>query len=633
MDEPVRKRRMPQRTQPHIVEDKSWFEFGSSIPEGWVVRDQRGNDYGIDGEVEIFREGFSTGFLYKVQIKGTAEADCGNLRVNISDYADYYSAIALPVMIVLHCQEAGRLYGRWFHSHNPDGMARDKPKSLGFTEDDLLVGAGDRIAGDVQAFYQLRVSRSALPLLLQLERPGTSIAGVSTAYLGLMIRAAIEAVDVPLGLVTEETGEGIGVLRLHNDRIEIDLRGVASFNVGLESQPDGDGITEEEVVATALVGTGVLLDRLGFSDAALPIFERFAEASPLSRRQDVMRRILACFVRSRRVPEAIRLADVLVDQADSAETTDLIAAFGLLLGPLRKRDRDAVREFATKRSNQFETNGDIEGAAKAAWALGAVLSWSEPESAVRYLDRALRLAPEFEREAGMWLDRGAGLFSAGRFTEAAVAYEKAIELGAGGRTPFALADSQMMAGLYSKARTGFSRAIEDNLELATSEAMLKVAALAFIFEMAGGDQSARRPCHARCQGEMRSEGQLLEHLRDNALCGLAWFNLGHIAAAQRNPVLAMERFLVCGICQPWDGEAWAQALVCAFAGGMNEDIAIHISHASRYAYVSNGAGFLSEVERVTRLSGLEPAEQERIFEILEISATTPDSPTLLEETD
>lgn len=617
---------MPQRTHQHIVEDKSWLGFSSSVPEGWVVRDQRGSDYGIDGEVEIFREGFSTGFLYKVQIKGTADADCGNLRVNISDYADYYSAMALPVMIVLHCQEAGKLYGRWFHSHNPDGMGtRDKPKSLGFTEDDLLVGAGDRIARDVQTFYQLRVSRSALPLLLQLERPGTSIAGISTAYLGLMIRAAIEAAGVPLSLVGEETGEAVGVLRLHDDRVEIDLRGVASFNFGLERQPGGNGITEEELVADALVGIGVLLDRLGFSDAALPIFERFAEASRQARRQGVTRRILACFVRSRRVPEAIRLGDVLVDQADSAETADLIAAFGLLSGPLGKRDRDAVKEFATKRSHQFEANGDAEGAAKAAWSLGIVLSWSEPEEAVRYLDRALRLAPELESEARIWLDRGDGLFRAERFKEAAEAYGKAIELGAGGRAPYALADSQMMAGLYSEALTGFSRAIEENLEFATSEAMLKGAALAFISEMAGGDQPARRPCHDRCQGEARSEGQLLEHLRENALCGLAWFNLGHIAAEERDPVLAMERFLVCGICQPWDGEAWAQALVCAFAAGMDEDVATHISHASRYAYVSNAASFVSEVERVTRLSGLQPVEQERIFETLEISATTPDS--------
>ena len=60
---------MGVRTRNHILEDKSRNIFNEIIPEKWVVRD-KGKDYGIDCEVEIFDDyGNPTGIVFYVQLK------------------------------------------------------------------------------------------------------------------------------------------------------------------------------------------------------------------------------------------------------------------------------------------------------------------------------------------------------------------------------------------------------------------------------------------------------------------------------------------------------------------------------------------------------------------------------------
>ncbi len=46
---------MPKRTSEHQVEDISITAIKSRLPRQWVYR-EKGRDYGIDGEIEIFDE-------------------------------------------------------------------------------------------------------------------------------------------------------------------------------------------------------------------------------------------------------------------------------------------------------------------------------------------------------------------------------------------------------------------------------------------------------------------------------------------------------------------------------------------------------------------------------------------------
>lgn len=54
----------------HITDKRAKDLVSSVLPDEWVIRWQS-EDYGIDGEIEIFENGESTGVLFKIQLKGT----------------------------------------------------------------------------------------------------------------------------------------------------------------------------------------------------------------------------------------------------------------------------------------------------------------------------------------------------------------------------------------------------------------------------------------------------------------------------------------------------------------------------------------------------------------------------------
>jgi hypothetical protein len=70
----------PSRTRAHELETESEAAFRAAIPSRWVFR-RKSDDYGIDGEVEIFDlNGKATGHLVLVQLKATDESDPVNAQ-------------------------------------------------------------------------------------------------------------------------------------------------------------------------------------------------------------------------------------------------------------------------------------------------------------------------------------------------------------------------------------------------------------------------------------------------------------------------------------------------------------------------------------------------------------------------
>ncbi len=73
-----------KRPEQHEIDTLARRQFESALPAAWVCRWLK-DDYGIDAEVEVFRNGESTGRVFKVQLKGTTTADVSadGLRVTI----------------------------------------------------------------------------------------------------------------------------------------------------------------------------------------------------------------------------------------------------------------------------------------------------------------------------------------------------------------------------------------------------------------------------------------------------------------------------------------------------------------------------------------------------------------------
>ena len=100
-----------KRIKQHQTEEKAYEQFKACLPDYWVVRSQT-HDYGIDREVEIFKQvkngdAISTGDIFKVQVKGTEDADISKkgdfvkfkLEVNRTSYL--CNEISVPAFFVL----------------------------------------------------------------------------------------------------------------------------------------------------------------------------------------------------------------------------------------------------------------------------------------------------------------------------------------------------------------------------------------------------------------------------------------------------------------------------------------------------------------------------------------------------
>ena len=92
------------RPEQHETDTAARKMLASALPDAWVDRLDKGGDYGIDDEVEIFTEGSTTGLVLLVQRKGFAEKppDEGitELVYDISVKTLHYAELFAPPLVL-----------------------------------------------------------------------------------------------------------------------------------------------------------------------------------------------------------------------------------------------------------------------------------------------------------------------------------------------------------------------------------------------------------------------------------------------------------------------------------------------------------------------------------------------------
>jgi len=105
-----------KRPYQHEIETDALRIFQSTIPRTWVFREQNKDDYGIDGELEIFYNQKTTGMIIKVQLKGTESIEINKAGDTISyqfavDKAEYLcDEIHIPAVFIVCDVLSGNTY-------------------------------------------------------------------------------------------------------------------------------------------------------------------------------------------------------------------------------------------------------------------------------------------------------------------------------------------------------------------------------------------------------------------------------------------------------------------------------------------------------------------------------------------
>jgi len=599
---------MPKRPRQHQLEDQSRLAFRAALPAEWVFRDSL-PDYGIDGEVEIFdKNNVSTGLRFLVQLKATDEPDL-NRALALSfrlDTCCYYHSLDLPVLIVRYHAPLHKLFTKWFDSFDPY-YAKKGSRTITFRmtpQDEWNDGTPSRLSSDLKLRRQLRSSHLDLPLRFILTIPESEIHGVPAAQIASEIRRLAARLPGVIAISNDSSKPAHGSIVIENSKAVVELTTAGSFTLHTSK-----GILVEDTLSKfpsdVLIGVAVALDNMGHSNAAALLIREFATSSYIIGHPEIVIRLAMCMARAHRVAEALQLSEVLFEKREALPAAQLfMIAACIQSDTFSPGERQYLREVMRKRIQRAEEAGDWLDAAVAHYNLGRhLLRPGQERIALRHYRKAVEYDPAYLGRGYFCRELAGILFESGRYRLAAEWYARSISLSEGGGSGALHADALMFAGRYRDAQEAFDAYLASAQE-PESEWRLKAWALRGIRRHVKCEEQERRTIAARelasrmsTDSPEESIHRLEEALRKDALCGLAWFNLGVLHSQARRRDDAFLAFLVASLSQRNDVEAWANAMAL---GIFSEEYRPLVPDIIKTAYSLNGERFSEQLVRFAK---------------------------------
>lgn len=559
--------------------------FEAVLPSGWTFKSVDRGDYGIDGEVEVFEGGVTTGLTFKVQLKGTDAARGGpSVRVR-SDHLLYWASLDVPVLLVLYSSRPGALHGRWTAGVGADRVGAGRSAApdrvtVAFAPEHLLDrAAAGELAGQVRLLRDLK--RGKFPRPVPLTLGVTAPPGARLTRDGL--RAAVWRLDTARSVVRAARA-GEPAVAIDVDTTAGTVRAALPLGFGTGTYRVAGGYPDAAVGVTlagdVLVLVALLLARLGRSADAADVAVLGGPRSSLLTNPEVAGEIGQVFADERRARDAWTLARPLLE-AGAAD----------ILGPTCSWSRCRCGWTCCRtttsgvlrglRQAQAEALGERPGAATAWYNLAHLLGrrglMAEAGTA---MDRAGALDPAYPDRAYYQRELGGSLFLAGRYDDAVDAYGRALVAGGEeARVVPLLGDALFRAGRYARSVEVLAGHRPSGLPGDRLAALTGLAA-EFVVRTTGLDEQRRRPLtdeeleglRAAADGGERELGRGL--LRDvDALAPLPWL----AALSDRkedDPDLFLATLLIALVAD--EPIAWPAVTVLAFASGQPNTVKAHV---------------------------------------------------------
>jgi|GEM_PF-1343129 len=564
---------MPKRPRQHELEDESRRGFEQSLGPRFVYRRQE-SDYGIDGEVEEFRDGRATGVKYLVQLKATDEADLAkalSVRIDL-DRADYYRSLALPVLMIRYHAVGGRLFARWFHAYTgPEPGPEQQSLLFRWHEtDEWTAESPAGAAREARAFVALRQASLELPVSFEIESDEV-VLGLSAPEIRIAIgHAARRAADL---IDLDGSAEPLGRFFATADRVGAHLSGVsgATFTPGEDYDPGSGG---ERLAADVLVAAGLAFWRIGQADVASRLAALFLHEAQELRSPDVIMSFMTAMVQARRVTEALRTWDRLDALGDDhSRTAGFFFSFVAtrLSRSLAPEEAAAFVDTTMRAIGRRLDEGKPEEAGSPYYNLALHhAARAEPEEALRCYEGAAEYDGRYLGRAYYWREKAGILFILRRYEESAEAYDRAVQLGSDHFTLALHADALLFAGRYRLARETLAQFVANwAMPEPGAEWALKAILVDEILDRFGLDEQERDTDGAGgLAGRLAEEapddpilGKRLceDALRLDALSPLPWFNMGRADLDLGNARAAGFDYLAAALLREDDPEAWVNA--------------------------------------------------------------------------
>jgi tetratricopeptide (TPR) repeat protein len=573
---------MPQRPRAHELESESRIALEKALPSGWLFR-RLEQDYGVDGEVELFDdEKQATGQKFLVQLKATDEPKLARaLKIWLpASQCAYFHSLQLPVLLVRYHAPSKTLFARWFHSVDPFTVgASDKGMTIAFEESDSWRDeTAARLKEDLLAFRQTRSPALRRPLHVLLSVDPAGAHGVSSLDLALELRKAASSTARLLEFeMAARPLPGRHTVEIGPQGISVKLAGMNGFTLHTEQgyAPVGNKVA---LSGDTMIAIGLALEWHGHPLEAATLVSSFASDSTLTRHPRIAFLMARCLGRGNQQARALAIAEQFVNEGHSfGEIQPFLMPF---LSAQPKGDVSLLPvglEVLRTLAERLRREGELGSAGIVTYNRGSVLRVAfRYREALREYRAAAVLEPAYLGRHYYWRELAGMLHLAGRFRAAAQCYERALSLQDDLDTRSTFADSLLFSGSYERSVAEFAKVVPVELQkLQTRDAQrfIRAEAARHVLEVTRLAAQRRHPEQARrelgAQAPSDDVGRLacLRALDADALCGVAWFNLGGIELRAGNHQHAMRAYEVAAVIEPGDAEAWANAFGIAFIRG------------------------------------------------------------------
>lgn len=556
---------MPRRPREHGLETESRRAFASVLPSEWVLRDKQ-DDYGIDQEVEIFESGVATGLIFLVQLKATDQGVARALRVSFRpQQVSYFASLACPTLIVSFHAPSRRLFGKWFHRHEPRAGGATRSLITLDEADEITSESVEALAGEVRAIRLLTSVSPQWPL--QFEVSGSGKMPVSDAR--LVAECNLISGGEHARFVAGDTGIP-PVVNVTTKQVTSHLSVASTTLHGDFSATDATGMARSVVAASAIA-----LSRVGHLTAASRLLLRCGP-KPILDAPELSPLVFGIFIGAQRMADGFQFAEKMREEKDGELLAVVLESTIVLTRDpdLSEADREVMDGVLARRVIRSIDSGDGDRAAAAYSYANWKFANGEYEASRTLLLSTADSDPSYLSRVYFLHELGASCFETERYSEAVDWYRKALDSDENPLTLACHADALLRDGRIQMASDGFDKYLNAAEEASGVWILTKAFASYLISDWSLSEQARDASGAVRLYTKAMDETDfdrrmttLADAIRLDVFCGAAWHEMARSVMNEQNDAnSALMPIVAAALLHPVP-EVWADCARVALDAG------------------------------------------------------------------
>ncbi|AGC76087.1 uncharacterized protein DUF4365 [Nonlabens dokdonensis] len=616
------------RSKTHILEEKSVHELRNIFPDQWVIR-EKGKDYGIDIEVEIFdKKEQPTGLVFWIQLKATDSKLTKTKRsinmpiAKINQLAKY----DLPVAIFRYNSDDNQYYFDWIKRYAfLSSNSKRKSYTIQFNENQLWVDESSSMIDSDLNTLSLYTSKSfKFPLTGYIN----CISGPSKNK--RLLSSAIGNNHFLINLTRDSSKSNLEI-NLLEGQLVLNLKSIFGSSVGwdVKSETINDVILLDvfhKALVLFLANTGKRKE-LKQLITEYELLDSFLIHSPIL--SYILPELIACDTDNVFLPkiiETIYLSDDLINQ------TYLQAI--VFLGHHNLIDRSKVEEFYNRLIRLCIKHKNDSFLSTAYYNYGSYYkSHYILDKAYHYYNKTIKTDNSYLDRSYFKRELAGLLFQIGRYKCSTNLYKQAIELETDNK--FLLAtygDALMYSGNYKVALEYFDKFLTINSTLDESkrhdkyEYSIKFILLQYLISISDIEKQERKEFAAeKCllnlnEDELKQFDKIIRVLSIDALYPTAWFLLMEYCLKNEDPHGYMLSILFQAILLKNKPDIWAfVSVLCTYEDMVNNLLYDIVNTA--FFYCRND--FLNALDRLIDLDIYKDFKGEEFLKMVESMINDP----------